>query len=102
MTKTLDLINAIEAGQSQKIQSIFEELLNTRLIRSINQKRAEIADFVFNGSKALNEERIIEEMTSELSQYDAADLFDFMVTEEFAKLDGKTKQKFGHIVKHIA
>ena len=49
MTKTLDLINAIEAGQSMKIHSIFEELVNARLVEAIEQRRAEIADLVFNG-----------------------------------------------------
>ena len=99
MTNTIDLINAIEAGRSLKIQSIFEELINNRLVESINQKRAEIADFVFNGPK---EERVDEQLFIYMPRYGISELLEFTMSEEFAELDEETKNEFGAAVKQIA
>ena len=99
MTNTIDLINAIEAGRSLKIQSIFEELINTRLIDSINQKRAEIADFVFNGPKA---ERVDEELFIYMPSHGISELLEFTMSEEFAELDEETKNEFVAAIKQIA
>ena len=98
MTNTIDLINAIEAGRSLKIQSIFEELINTRLIDSINQKRAEIADLVFNGPQ---EERVDEELFIYMHRYGISELLEFTMSEEFAELDEETKNEFGAAIKQI-
>lgn len=101
MTKTLDLINAIEAGQSIKIHSLFEELVNARLVDAIEQRRAEIADLVFNGS--VDEEvQLDEEFVNEMSQYDMVDLVEFMMSEEFSTLDEETKNKFSLLIKQVA
>ncbi len=98
MTKTLDLINAIEAGQSIKIHSLFEELVNARLVDAIEQRRAEIADLVFNG--AVDEEvQLDEEFVNEMSQYDMVDLVEFMMSEEFSTLDELSKTTLGSYVK---
>ena len=99
MTNTIDLINAIEAGRSLKIQSIFEELINNRLIESINQRRSEIADLVFNGPK---EERVDEELFIYMSRYGISELLEFTMSEEFAELDEETKNEFGAVIKQIA
>lgn len=98
MTKTLDLINAIEAGQSMKIHSLFEELVNARLIEAIEQRRAEIADLVFNGP-VVEEAQLDEEFVQEMSQYDIKDVLDFMMSEDFVSLDQTAKMNLGRYVK---
>ena len=100
MTQTIDLINAIDAGQSLKIHSIFEELINSRLVEAIEQRRAEIADYVFNGqmdeSVALDEEFV-----NEISQHDLGDLIEFMMTEEFRDMDSTVKDSVGEYIKTL-
>ena len=98
MTKTLDLINAIEAGQSMKIHSLFEELVNARLVEAIEQRRAEIADLVFNGP-VVEEAQLDEEFVQEMSQYDIKDVLDFMMSEDFVSLDQTAKMNLGRYVK---
>ena len=98
MTKTLDLINAIEAGQSMKIHSLFEELVNARLVEAIEQRRAEIADLVFNGP-VVEEAQLDEEFVQEMSQYDLGDVIEFMLSEEFVSLDQTVKMNLGRYVK---
>lgn len=98
MTKTLDLINAIEAGQSMKIHSLFEELVNARLVEAIEQRRAEIADLVFNGP-VVEEAQLDEEFIQEMSQYDLGDVIEFMLSEEFVSLDQTVKMNLGRYVK---
>lgn len=98
MTKTLDLINAIEAGQSMKIHSLFEELVNARLVEAIEQRRAEIADLVFNGP-VVEEAQLDEEFVQEMSQYDVKDVLEFMMSEDFASLDQTAKMNLGRYVK---
>ena len=100
MTQTIDLINAIDAGQSLKIHSIFEELINSRLTAAIEQRRTEIADYVFNGqmdeSVALDEEFV-----NEISQHDLGDLIEFMMTEEFRDMDSTIKDSVGEYIKTL-
>ena len=98
MTKTLDLINAIEAGQSMKIHSLFEELVNARLVEAIEQRRAEIADLVFNGP-VVEEAQLDEEFVQEMSQYDIKDVLEFMLSEDFVSLDELSKTTLGSYVK---
>ena len=98
MTKTLDLINAIEAGQSMKIYSLFEELVNARLVEAIEQRRAEIADLVFNGP-VVEEAQLDEEFVQEMSQYDVNDVLEFMMSEDFVSLDQTLKMNLGRYVK---
>lgn len=98
MTKTLDLINAIEAGQSMKIHSLFEELVNARLVEAIEQRRAEIADLVFNGP-VVEEAQLDEEFVQEMSQYDIKDVLEFMMSEDFVSLDQTAKMNLGRYVK---
>lgn len=97
MTTTIDLINAIEAGQSIKIHSIFEELINSRLSAAIDQRRSEIADFVFNG---VNEsEELDEDFVNEMDQHDIGDILEFMMSEEFGSIDELSKTTLGNYVK---
>ena len=98
MTKTLDLITAIEAGQSMKIHSLFEELVNARLVEAIEQRRAEIADLVFNGP-VVEEAQLDEEFVQEMSQYDLGDVIEFMLSEEFDSIDELSKTTLGNYVK---
>lgn len=98
MTKTLDLINAIEAGQSMKIHSLFEELVNARLVEAIEQRRAEIADLVFNGP-VVEEAQLDEEFVQEMSQYDLGDVIEFMLSEDFVSLEQTVKMNLGRYVK---
>lgn len=98
MTKTLDLINAIEAGQSIKIHSLFEELVNARLVDAIEQRRAEIADLVFNGNVDESVE-LDEEFVDEMSQYDISDIVDFALSEDFKSLDELSKKTLGSYIK---
>ena len=98
MTKTLDLINAIEAGQSMKIHSLFEELVNARLVEAIEQRREEIADLVFNGP-VVEEAQLDEEFVQEMSQYDVNDVLEFMMSEDFVSLDQTLKMNLGRYVK---
>lgn len=98
MTQTIDLINAIDAGQSLKIHSIFEELINSRLVEAIEQRRAEIADLVFNGP-VVEEAQIDEEFVQEMSQYDIKDVLEFMLSEDFVSLDELSKTTLGSYVK---
>lgn len=98
MTKTLDLINAIEAGQSMKIHSLFEELVNARLVEAIEQRRAEIADLVFNGP-VVEEAQLDEEFVREMSQYDVQDVLEFMMSGDFVSLDQTSKMNLGRYVK---
>ena len=98
MTKTLDLINAIEAGQSMKIHSLFEELVNARLVEAIEQRRAEIADLVFNGP-VVEEAQLDEEFVQEMSQYAVNDVLEFMMSEDFVSLDQTLKMNLGRYVK---
>ena len=100
MTKTLDLINAIEAGQSMKIHSLFEELVNARLVEAIEQRRAEIADLVFNGP-VVEEAQLDEEFVQEMSQYDIKDVLEFMMSEDFVSLDQTSKMNLGRYVKQM-
>lgn len=100
MTKTLDLINAIEAGQSIKIHSLFEELVNARLVEAIEQRRAEIADLVFNGP-VVEEAQLDEEFVQEMSQYDIKDVLEFMMSEDFVSLDQTAKMNLGRYVKQM-
>jgi len=100
MTKTLDLINAIEAGQSMKIHSLFEELVNARLVEAIEQRRAEIADLVFNGP-VVEEVQLDEEFVQEMSQYDIKDVLEFMMSEDFASLDQTAKMNLGRYAKQM-
>lgn len=101
MTKTLDLINAIEAGQSMKIHSLFEELVNARLVEAIEQRRAEIADLVFNGP-VVEEAQLDEEFVQEMSQYEIGDILGFMVSEEFKSLDELSKNTLANYAKKAA
>ena len=98
MTKTLDLINAIEAGQSIKIHSLFEELVNARLVEAIEHRRAEIADLVFNGP-VVEEAQLDEEFVQEMSQYDVNDILEYMLSEDFVSLDQTVKMNLGRYVK---
>ena len=98
MTQTIDLINAIDAGQSLKIHSIFEELINSRLTAAIEQRRAEIADLVFNGP-VVEEAQLDEEFVQEMSQYDIKDVLEFMLSEDFVSLDELSKTTLGSYVK---
>ena len=98
MTQTIDLINAIDAGQSLKIHSIFEELINSRLVEAIEQRRAEIADLVFNGP-VVEEAQLDEEFVQEMSQYDIKDVLEFMLSEDFVSLDVLSKTTLGSYVK---
>ena len=98
MTQTIDLINAIDAGQSLKIHSIFEELINSRLVEAIEQRRAEIADLVFNGP-VVEEAQLDEEFVQEMSQYDIKDVLEFMLSEDFVSLDELSKTTLGSYVK---
>ena len=98
MTKTLDLINAIEAGQSMKIHSLFEELVNARLVEAIEQRRAAIADLVFNGP-VVEEAQLDEEFVQEMSRYDVNDVLEFMMSEDFVSLDQTLKMNLGRYVK---
>ena len=98
MTQTIDLINAIDAGQSLKIHSIFEELINSRLVEAIEQRRAEIADLVFNGP-IVEEAQLDEEFVQEMSQYDIKDVLEFMLSEDFVSLDELSKTALGSYVK---
>ena len=100
MTQTIDLINAIDAGQSLKIHSIFEELINSRLVEAIEQRRAEIADLVFNGP-VVEEAQLDEEFVQEMSQYDIKDVLEFMMSEDFASLDQTAKMNLGRYAKQM-
>lgn len=100
MTQTIDLINAIDAGQSLKIHSIFEELINSRLVEAIEQRRAEIADLVFNGP-VVEEVQLDEEFVQEMSQYDIKDVLEFMMSEDFASLDQTAKMNLGRYAKQM-
>ena len=98
MTQTIDLINAIEAGQSLKIHSIFEELINARLSDAIDQRRAEVANLIFNGCVEESTE-LDEDFINEMSQFELGDVLEFIVSEEFKSLEELSKTTLGSYVK---
>ena len=62
---TIDLINAIESGDSEAIEKNFQELMADRVSERLDDKRAELAQSMFKTPEASSEEVAEEETATE-------------------------------------
>lgn len=90
---TLDLINAIQAGDSVGIEQQFDEAMTSRIAERLDDMRAYVAKNMFN---------------EDVDVYDYSDIItesdieEFMQTEEFEQLDELSKKTLGSYVKKAA
>lgn len=90
---TLDLINAIQAGDSVGIEQQFDEAMTSRIAERLDDMRAYVAKNMFNEDVDVYDyEDIITE----------ADIEAFMQTEEFEQLDELSKKTLGSYVTKAA
>lgn len=57
---TIDLINAIDAGDSEAIEKNFQELMADRVSTALDAKRDELAQNMFKTPEAKAEEEVVE------------------------------------------
>ena len=62
---TIDLINAIQSGDSEAIEKNFQELMADRVSVRLDDKRAELAQNMFKTPEASSEEAAEEETATE-------------------------------------
>lgn len=62
---TIDLINAIDAGDSEAIEKNFQELMADRVSNALDNKREELAQNMFKTPEASADEDSQEETTTE-------------------------------------
>lgn len=89
----LDLINAIQAGNSQDIETHFESEMNNRIAERLDDMRAYVAKSMFNEDVDVYD---YEDVITE------SDIEAFMQTEEFEQLDELSKKTLGSYVKKAA
>jgi len=95
MTTTLDLIRAIDAGNSRVSQSAFEELVQTRVAEAIDQRRTEIAQNMFAVAESVEEDvELTEEVLNEMSDEDF-----YALVENYEQLDELSKNTLASYVK---
>lgn len=58
---TIDLINAIDAGDSEAIEKNFQELMADRVSAKLDDKRSELAQSMFNAPEVTEDETVTEE-----------------------------------------
>jgi|Laugrespbdmm15dd_1035085.scaffolds.fasta_scaffold405425_1 hypothetical protein len=58
---TIDLINAIDAGDSEAIEKNFQELMADRVSAKLDDKRTELAQSMFNTPEVIEDETVTEE-----------------------------------------
>jgi hypothetical protein len=58
---TIDLINAISAGDSEAIEKNFQELMADRVSTALDNKREELAQNMFKTSEVIEDEIATEE-----------------------------------------
>ena len=93
MSTTLDLINAIQKGDSVAIEQHFEYAMTTRIAERLDDMRAYVAKSMFNEDvDVCDYEDVITE----------ADIEAFMQTEEFEQLDELSKKTLGSYVTKAA
>jgi DNA gyrase inhibitor GyrI len=61
---TIDLINAIDAGDSEAIEKNFQELMADRVSERLDDKRAELAQSMFKDPEATAEDAVEEDETA--------------------------------------
>ena len=93
MSTTLDLINAIQKGDSVAIEQHFEYAMTTRIAERLDDMRAYVAKSMFNEDVDLYD---YEDVITE------SDIEAFMQTEEFEQLDELSKKTLGSYVKKAA
>lgn len=93
MTTTLDLIRAIESGNSRASSSAFEDLVQTRVAEAIDARRTEIAQNMFAVEESVKAE-MTEESLHEMSDED----FNALV-ENYEQLDELSKGTLARYVK---
>jgi len=86
----LDLIQAIDSGDSQTIDNAFNAEMATRVSVSLDNMRQNVAQNLFK------EEQVVEEVQEETTEitFTAEELVEleaYMQTEEFAQLDEDSK-----------
>jgi len=88
----LDLITAIQAGDSQNIEKHFENEMSTRIAERLDDMRTNVAKNMFN------------EDTDEGYDYDLTleDIEEFMQTEEYEQLDELSKKTLGSYISKAA
>lgn len=62
---TIDLINAIDAGDSEAIEKNFQELMADRVSERLDDKRAELAQSMFKTPEASAEDAVEDETVTE-------------------------------------
>ena len=90
---TLDLINAIQAGDSVGIEQQFDEAMTSRIAERLDDMRAYVAKNMFN------EDIDVYDYSDIITESDIAD---FIQTEEFEQLDELSKKTLGSYVKKAA
>ena len=58
---TIDLINAIDSGDSEAIEKNFQELMADRVSAALDTKREELAQNMFKTPEVLEDETVTEE-----------------------------------------
>jgi hypothetical protein len=58
---TIDLINAIQTGDSEAIEKNFQELMADRVSAKLDDKRAELAQSMFTTPEVVEDETVTEE-----------------------------------------
>lgn len=98
MTTTLDLIRAIESGNSRASSGAFEELVQERVASAIDQRRTEIAQSMF----AVEESVVVTEETAELTEASLDEMSDEdldALIEGYEQLDELSKGTLARYVK---
>jgi len=62
---TIDLINAIDAGDSEAIEKNFQELMADRVSERLDDKRAELAQSMFKDPEVAAEDAVEDETATE-------------------------------------
>lgn len=96
MSTTLDLIRAIDSGNSRLSSDVFEELVQTRVAGAIDQRRTEIAQNMFAVAESVEEtsEPLSEESLNEMSDEDF-----YALVENYEQLDELSKGTLASYVK---
>lgn len=83
MSTTLDLINAIQAGDSTGIEQHFDYLMTSRIAERLDDMRVEVAKNMFKEE--------VEELDEEFEDITPEEIEEFMQTEDFEQLDEISK-----------
>lgn len=99
MSNVRELIDAIQAGDSQAIEQSFQQEMANRIADRLDTMRVEVAKNMFNEAacsskmkkEKMNEEEVDEEAELNLEDYSPEEIEAFMQTEDYEQLDELSK-----------